>query len=367
MSRLATTLMWSVIAAAFIGPGTVATAASAGAEFGYALLWALVFSTLACVVLQEASARLRVVSGLTLGAALRRQHSAGPGRWIMTLLVLGAVVVGCAAYQAGNILGGTAGAMLAVDAPPRLVTLGLGLAAGLILWFRSPTSVARLLSLVVSVMGLAFLLTAVRLQPPLIEMIRGTLVPSVPKDAGILVLGLIGTTVVPYNLFLGSSLASGADLRHLRFSLGVAIGFGGVISMGVLVVGTAVSGPFTFDSLATVLSDELGSWAGDLFAIGLLGAGFSSAVTAPLAAAVTATQLFGTETASGAELRASWRYRSVWLAVLATGLAFGLSNARPIPAILLAQALNGVLLPVVSVFLLRVVNDARLMAESIHG
>lgn len=359
--------MWSVIAAAFIGPGTVATAASAGAEFGYSLLWALVFSTVACVVLQEASARLRVVSGLTLGSALRRQHPAGPRRWVMTLLVLGAIVVGCAAYQAGNILGGVAGAMLAIDAPHRLVTLGLGLAAGLLLWFQAPTSVARLLSVVVSVMGIAFLVTALRIQPPLTEMIRGALVPSIPQDAGILVLGLIGTTVVPYNLFLGSALAAGEDLREMRLSLCVAIGFGGIISMGVLIVGTAVDGPFSFDSLATVLSDQLGPWASRLFALGLLGAGFSSAVTAPLAAAVTVTQIFGEDSRRAKRASASWRYRTVWLAVLATGLAFGLSDVRPIPAILLAQALNGVLLPIVSIFLLKAVNDARLMSDRRNG
>ena len=114
MKRLAAVLLWSVIAAAFIGPGTVTSAASAGAGFGYALLWTLLFSTTACLVLQEASARLTVVSGKTLGEALSERYPAGWRRAVVLVLVLGAVVLGCAAYEAGNILGGVAGAVLAL-------------------------------------------------------------------------------------------------------------------------------------------------------------------------------------------------------------------------------------------------------------
>ena len=77
MKRLLDVLFWSVISAAFIGPGTVTTAASAGAGYGFALLWALGFSTVACLVLQEASARLTLASGSDLGQALRRRFAGG--------------------------------------------------------------------------------------------------------------------------------------------------------------------------------------------------------------------------------------------------------------------------------------------------
>lgn len=72
VNRIASVLLWSVVAAAFIGPGTVTTTASAGAAHGYTLLWALVFSTIAMVLLQEASARITVVSGPGQTVALRR-------------------------------------------------------------------------------------------------------------------------------------------------------------------------------------------------------------------------------------------------------------------------------------------------------
>ncbi|MEM7052285.1 MAG: Nramp family divalent metal transporter [Acidobacteriota bacterium] len=355
MKRLLSVLLWSAIAAAFIGPGTVATAAAAGAGHRYALLWALLFSTVTTFVLQEASARLTVVSGRDLASALR--DWAG-GRW-MVLLMIGGVVIGCAAYEAGNILGGVSGVILALPGSRELWTLATGAVAALLLLAGSPRATARSLSLLVAVMGVAFLVAAIRLEPPLGELARGALLPRLPAGSGLLVLGLIGTTVVPYNLFLGSGLARGQSLGELRFGLAVAVGLGGLISMAVLVAGAAVEGHLSFAAVADVLQDRLGRGARSLFAWGLFAAGLSSAVTAPLAAAITARGAFGGE---GWQERGG-RFRAVWGGVLAVGLLFGLSGIRPVPVILVAQALNGVLLPLVAIFLLLAVNDRRLMGE----
>ncbi len=363
MSRVWSILSWSIIAAAFIGPGTVTAAASAGAGFRYALLWALLFSTLACLLLQEASARLTVVSGQGLGRALRTQYRGGFPGAVVLVLVLGAVVLGCAAYEAGNILGGAAGAALGTGLNPRLTTVISGLVAAVLLWVGRPQTVARMLGVLVAVMGLAFLYTAWRLGPAPLDLLRGAFVPTVPGGSSLLVLGLIGTTVVPYNLFLGSELAHDQKLSDLRFGLTVSVLLGGVISMGILVVGSSVGGSFSFEALAEVLAQRLGPWARSMFAAGLYVAGLSSAITAPLAAAVTARSVLGVREERLWGDR-SWRFRSVWAGVLTTGVGFGLAGVRPIPAILLAQALNGVLLPLLAVFLLLAVTDARLMGRA---
>jgi manganese transport protein len=361
MKRLAGVLLWSVIAAAFIGPGTVTTAASAGAGYGYALLWALLFSTVATLVLQEASGRVTIASGRTLGEAIREQYLGTRVFVLVAILVLGAIVVGNAAYEAGNILGAVAGASLGIDVPGRWLAVGIGLAAGGLLWIGTPRGIAMALSATVAVMGIAFLITALRLGPPGEEIVRGSLLPVIPAGSGLLVLGLVGTTVVPYNLFLGSSLAGGQTLRELRFGLAVAVLFGGVISAGVLITGAAVEGPFSFEALAQTLEGRLGRGARLLVAWGLFAAGFSSATTAPLAAAVTAASVLGPADARWGP--AGIRYRAVWLLVLCVGVGFGLAGVRPVPAIILAQALNGILLPFAAVFLMMVVNDRRLMGE----
>ncbi len=367
MKRLLPILVGSVIAAAFLGPGTVTTAARAGAAHGLRLLWALLFATFACLVLQEACARLTIASGHNLGEALRRRFHRGVGALLMLWLVLGAIVLGCAAYEAGNILGGVEGASLATGLPRPVLTLVSAALAGLLLWLGSTRVVVTVLGLLVAVMGGTFLLTGLLLKPAIGEVVSGLLVPSVPDGSSLLVLGLVGTTVVPYNLFLGSGIARGQQLSEARSGLAVAILLGGLISMAVMVAGSAVAGEFSYPQVAAVLSSQLGGWAAGLFALGLFAAGFSSAVTAPLAAAITARSLFATDPDDARWGDGSWRYRSVWLGVLAAGTVFGLTGVKPVPAIIAAQALNGVLLPVVAVFLMLVMNARRRLGGAVKG
>lgn len=355
-SRWGGIVFWSVISAAFIGPGTVTTAALSGNRHGTALLWALLFSTLACYVLQEASARLTILSGRDLAAWI------GRGRSVRSLvgggLVATAVILGCAAYEAGNLLGAAAGVGLMAGWPAPVVGVGCALAAGLLLWWGHPKVITTALTILVALMGLTFLGVAWRLDWELVAAIRGLTIPSIPAGAELLVLGLVGTTVVPYNLFLGSGLARGRELVETRLGLAVAIGLGGLISMAVVLAGTAVAGAFTFARLAEVLQAELGLAGRVMLAVGLFAAGLSSAITAPWAAAMTARCL----AADGHELGqpwgvGGWRFRAVWGAVLGCGIAFVVAQAEPVPVIVAAQALNGLVLPLAAAWLFAASND----------
>ena len=363
MKRLLNILLWSVIAAAFIGPGTITTAARAGSDFRFALAWALLFSVIACLVLQEASGRITVVTGKELGQAIRgRFASSSLGASVPVVAAVG-IILGCAAYEAGNLLGGVAGMRLIVDVSPALLTLAAGVGAALLLATGSTRWIARVLGALVAVMGVAFLVTAIRLGPDLGELLTGLVVPQIPVGSTVLVLALIGTTVVPYNLFLGSALARDNDLGEMRWGLAVAVIGGGIISLGVLVVGSALGGGLEYEWLATVLGDRLGRGAEASLAIGLFAAGFTSAITAPLAAAITARSLLG-EKDDPRWSEGSLRYRAVWLGVLVTGMAFGIADVRPIPVIILAQAFNGLLLPLIAVFLRMAMNDRDLLGEA---
>jgi manganese transport protein len=357
VKRLLNILFWSVIAAAFIGPGTVTTAARAGSDFGFSLAWALFFSVVACLVLQEAAGRLTVMTRKDLGEAIRARF----GGWAPAL-VAGGIILGCAAYEAGNLLGGVAGLRLIVDAPPFVLTVITGVMAALLLATGNTRWIARCLGGLVAFMGLAFVVTAVRLGPEVLDLLTGLVVPRIPAGSTILVLGLVGTTVVPYNLFLGSALARDSDLTEMRWGLGVAVIGGGVISLGVLVVGTALGGGLEYAELASVLDRRLGSGAGTSLALGLFAAGFTSAITAPLAAALAARSLLASadESRWGVNSRL---FTAVWVGVLAVGVAFGVAGVRPVPVIILAQAFNGLLLPLVAVFLWKTMNDRHLLGE----
>lgn len=357
-------LFWSIISAAFIGPGTVTTAASAGTGFGYSLIWALVFSTVACYVLQEASARIYAVSGLELGGAIRKEYSdSRMGKWIIGL-VLFSILTGCAAFEAGNIVGATAGISLLSDTVPVwTVVIAIGLIAGGLLWKGTVQQIATILGVLVAVMGIAFLITAFMIPHDITRLLTEGLLPTIPSGSEILVLGLIGTTVVPYNIFLGSGLKHSQSLKEMKVSLLLAIGLGGFISITILLTGTAISGSFTFEALAEALSDRLGDWAHILLGIGLFGAGISSTLTAALAGSITARSLLSEPASESKWSEESLRFRSVWIAILFIGIIFGLLNFQPVPVIILAQALNGIILPVIAVVLFRLLNNSGIIAR----
>ncbi len=366
-SKLLNILFWSVISAAFIGPGTVTTAAKAGADFGLPLLWTLTFATVACLVLQEAAARLTIASGMNLGQAIFHQSTAKNRKPAVPVLVAICILSGTVAYQTGNLLGAMAGVDLLSDFPAWLMILIMGLLAGFLLLVPSVRTIARILGGIVAVMGIAFLVTAIAIKPPIFDMLSGMVRPIIPvsRGGGLLVLGLIGTTVVPYNLFLGSGLSEGQSLRQMRSGLLVAVILGGIISMAVLITGTSLNGEFSFEGLAASLDRYAGRAGSVILGVGLFAAGFTSAVTAPLASAVTVRSLFGNRN------RESWkdgslRFRLVWVSVLLTGMGFGMAGFQPIPAIIVAQALNGLILPLIALFLLSAVNNRDIMQENIN-
>jgi len=362
-NRFLNILFWSVLSAAFIGPGTITTAASAGTGYGFTLLWTLVFATLACIVLQEASARLTIASGKNLGQAmLHRFRDSALGKFT-GYLVLASILLGCAAYEAGNILGGVAGASLIMNIPGVILTLGIGAVAFLLLWFGSTKIIAQTLGVIVAIMGVCFLSTAIIMKPSMSSIFGSAFTPALPSGSELLVIGLIGTTVVPYNLFLGSGIKHAQNIKEMRWSLSLAIILGGIVSMAVLVVGTSISGSFTYEALAGSLGDTLGNWAATFFGLGLCAAGLSSSLTAPLAAALTARGFLEKKEDTGWEDRGK-KMRIVWGLVLLTGVIFGVLQVQPIPAIILAQALNGIILPFITIFLLLVMNDASLLDKS---
>ncbi len=364
----------ALVAAAFIGPGTVTTCTLAGVRAGTALLWALVFATVGTIVLQEMSARLGTVTGLGLGDALRHRVQTPVARACVLGLVVLAIGGGNAAYQTGNLLGSALGLDTAFAGGVRVWSAGVAVvAAGLLLAGRYRVIERVLVTLVIG-MSLLFVATAIAIAPAWSVIAQDLLRPSLPDGTALIALGLIGTTIVPYNLFLHASAAAERftegtprdRLRNARLDLVVAIGLGGVVSMSIVVTAAAASaGGANIDSaagMATQLSPLLGRWATIVFALGLFAAGMTSSITAPMAAAWAVAGAMGWPS----DLRDT-RLRAVWATVIAIGVLVALSGVQPLPAILAAQAANGLLLPIIAGFLLYVMNDRDLLGAAANG
>lgn len=360
----------AIVTAAFIGPGTVTTCLRAGVGFGYALLWALVFATVGTIVFQEMAARLGVVAEIGLGEAIRRRFDRQRTLyWFAAALVVAAIGLGNAAYQTGNLLGAASGLQILGGGRTSWWGLAVGLLASLFLWRGSYRLLERLLVSLVIIMSVVFIATAIAVAHDTSDLLAGLVVPSLPEGSDLVALALIGTTIVPYNLFLHSNAARerwrGADrLGDARADLGIAIVLGGLISMAVLITGAAQFGA-AVDSpaqMAAMLEPVLGRWATTFFAIGFFAAGMTSAITAPMAAAYAVSGVLGWVQ----DLR-SPLVRIVWMTVMAIGVGFTLTNVQPVPAIVFAQAANAILLPAIAIFLMIVMNDRRQLKGSTNG
>jgi len=347
--KIKSVILWSVISAAFIGPGTITTAITAGASFHLSLLWAVVFATIACIMLQEVSARVIISSGLTFGECIDKKFRLGWIKWLVAFPVL----LGCAAYEAGNILGAVSGLALLFPGDVRLFTIVITLVAGWILWRGGGKLISNVMMVLVGIMAIAFAVLAWRVQFSAGELIKASLIPSLPAGSEWIALGLVGTTIVPYNIFIGSAISKGSTIPLMRIGLIVSVLIGGIITACILLAGT-VAGSFTsFGTLAETLQNDVGIWGAYALGVGLFAAGFSSAITSPYAASLIAGTVLGTKKNSVIRL--------VWILVLLTGFIFGISQVKPIPVILTVQALNGLVLPLLTWFLILLVNDKNLV------
>ena len=363
----------TLVTAAFIGPGTVTVCTLAGVNAGYTLLWALLFSVFATIVLQEMTARLGLVTQQGFGEAIRKEIQHPVLRILSVLLVLGAIVIGNAAYEGGNISGAVLGFeelffSITIDTNGISYTpipLLHGVIAFVVLFAGRIKVIERFLIALVMILSLVFLTTAIVVQPDFGSILKGMFLPTVTSGDLLLVVGLIGTTVVPYNLFLHASLVkekygSVSELSDLRKENATAIILGGIISMSIIITSSATlfgeSGIASAADMAEQLRPLLGDWAGYFLGTGLFAAGISSAITAPLAAAYAAQGILGWEN----NLR-SWKFRAIWMGILILGVISSMFGISPVVVIQFAQIANGILLPVVAFFLVYLMNKSSLL------
>lgn len=365
------------MAAAFIGPGTVTVCTLTGISFGYSLLWAMSLSILATIVLQEMSARLGVVTQKGLAEHIRNEIRHPIVKYIALFLVLSAIFIGNAAYEAGNITGGVLGIETVFGEKKFQIfsieinsyVIAMGILAFIALYVGSYKVIERILTLLVVLMSLAFVSTAIITQPEISQILSGLFTPSIQKKSVLTILGLIGTTVVPYNLFLHASLAktkwkSTSQLSYARLDTIIAVALGGIVSMAIIV--SAANLPLNdvanASDLARSLEPIFGKNAKYMLSVGLFAAGLTSAITAPLAAAYVVSGCLGWSS----NLK-SYHFRFSWILVLGLGVGLSAMDFKPINVIKFAQVTNGLLLPIIALFLLWIMNKTGILGKYVNS
>ncbi|MBU3021425.1 Nramp family divalent metal transporter [Aestuariibacter sp. A3R04] len=353
-----------IIAAAFIGPGTVTTASLAGAQFGFHLVWALLFSVVATMILQDMAARLGIGTGQSLAHCLVSLTDNRFVKKISIVLIISAIGIGNAAYESGNLTGAAIGLHSIAPIGVSVWAGLLGLIAAALLYSGKYKLIESVLVSLVGLMALVFVVTLIVARPDFATMTAQLFAPRFDAHTTTMVLALIGTTIVPYNLFLHASLVAQAyrgqnqaiAIRACRRQSAFAIGFGGFITL--VIVATAMTAFFgqAMALSAANMSEQLAPVLGDkatwFFGAGMLAAGLTSAITAPLAAAYAICGALG----KPADLHTPF-FKTIWGLVIATGIIVASAGFKPLSAIVFAQAANALLLPVVAVFLLAVMNQ----------
>lgn len=363
-----------LVAAAFIGPGTVTVCTLAGAGFGYALLWAMLFSIIATIVLQEMSARLGIITQKGLAETIREEIKNPFLKSLIVILILSAIVVGNAAYEAGNISGGVLG-LETVFGSPKLklgdflinsYSLVIGLIAFVLLYIGNYKVLEKTLIGLVIIMSFSFLITAIVTKPDVMAVLKGLFNFEAPKGSLLTIIGLIGTTVVPYNLFLHSYLVKEkwqekADLKFAVRDTYIAVVLGGIVSMSIIISAAAIQSKEINSAadLAQALEPLFGSNSKYFLGMGLFAAGITSAITAPLAAAYVANGCLGWNTG----LR-SIKFRFVWVFILGLGVLFSSIGFKSIEIIKFAQIANGLLLPLIAGILIWIMNKSSILGDN---
>ena len=368
-----------IITSAFIGPGTVTICTLAGINYGYSLIWCIIFSIIATCYLQEVSSRLGIISRKGLSEILTDIDNTFIRRIIISIIFL-SLFIGNAAYESGNISGTVMGLETFLGSIEfsllsykiNFTPIAIGIFLALIIGNGSYKIFEKILVLLVFTMSITFVLVAITSTPSIKDLLGG-LRPNVTETNFIYVVGLIGTTVVPYNLFLHSYVAkkrwvTAEDYKSSVYDTVLSIVIGGIISLSIII--TAASSQISINQneiknavdLGNQLSPTLGSFSKYFISIGLFCAGITSSITAPIATSYALSGIFN--------YKAEWSdkiFKRVAYIVISIGVIFSPINYNPILVIKLAQFVNGLFLPFIAIFLIWSVNKRNIMGKYVNS
>jgi Mn2+/Fe2+ NRAMP family transporter len=352
--------------------GGVTTYSSVGAQFGYSLLWLLLVASIGLGVIQEMCSRMGLVTGQGLSDLIRERFGV---RWTILAMVVLIIANGT------NVVAEYAGIAASVEllGVPRIVSVPL---AALAVWTLVVFFSYRFVERVLFVLVLAFLAypISVFILKPDWPVVMAGFIPSIPTSPSALVfaLALVGTTITPYLLFYmqASVVDKGVDrlsTTYARVDVFLGAALAGLFAFFIIVVTGTVLYPAgirvsSAEAAAQALVPLAGASAGLLFAVGLCGASLLGAVVMPLSTSYAICEAFGWESGISKNFREAPVFMSLFTLLLVLGAVVVLiPGISLIPLIISAQIANGILLPIVLIFIVKLATDRRLMGEAVNG
>ncbi len=351
-------------------PGGILTYSQAGAQFGYQLLWTLIPTTVALIVVQEMAARMGAITGKGLSDLIREEF--GLRATFFTMLVLGIA-------DFGNIIAEFAGLAsgMGIFGVSKYIVVPLGAALVWTIIVRGRYKPVERILIIASLLYFAYPISAFLAKPNWDLALKQTFLPTLRADPAYLVIivGLIGTTITPWMQFYlqAAVVEKGIDKRHYNLCrLDVITGcivtdviaFFIVVACGATIYHSNHPELTDVAQAAVALRPFAGKFATLLFAAGLINASLLSAAILPLATSYNICEGLGFE--SGVDKRFSEAPIFYWLYTLLIGggAAFVLIPRLPLlKYILYSQVANGILLPFVLVYMLILINRPRLMGS----
>jgi Mn2+/Fe2+ NRAMP family transporter len=351
----------------------IATYSVAGAHYGYSLLWTLIPTTVALLVIQEMVARMGVITGKGLADLIRENY----GVKVAVYMMLGLFVA-----NFGTTVAEFAGwaAAWEVFGVSRYVTVPIGAFMVWVLVTRGSYRGVERVLLVACVLYLGYIVSGFMSNPDWAEVARGTLLPELRADAGFLTLGIaiIGTTITPWmQFYLQSSIAEKGTPRHhyrlVRLDVFTGCLLTDVVAFFIIVACAATLYPagvaITDASDAAMALEPLaGKYASLMFGLSLANASLLGAIIVPLATAYYICEAMGWERGVSKSFQTAPQFMWIYTAMIVFGSAIILVPGAPLVTLMvLSSVVNGLLLPFVLLFALSLVNNGKLMGEHVNS
>ena len=353
--------------------GGIATYASAGAQYGYATLWVIVVITICLLIVQEMVTRMGAVTGKGLSDLIRERFGV---RWtafaMLTLLVA----------NAATIVSEFAGIAAALELFGVTKYISVPLVAVMMWWLVTKGSYRRIerVFLLMTTAFLAYIISAFLAKPDWAQVARNTVIPSITPDSAylVLIMALIGTTITPYmQIFQQSAIVEKGvtvqDYDAARTDMVTGVLLSDLIAYFIIIATAAtlyVNGIQieTAADAAIALEPLAGPYAKILFAVGLLGASVLAAGVLPLATSFSVCEAFGWQSGLDEDFTHARIFYSLFTGLLILGALVTLIPGLPLFQLLvLVQVINGLLLPIELVFIMRLVNDRDIMGNHVNG